>query len=72
MLNPRQVISALKQNIGKVIVGKVDVDQEPELAREYGVMSIPTLIIFRDGAEVGRLVGALPKEKLVEEIKRTI
>ncbi|MEE0663865.1 MAG: hypothetical protein UDC04_05165 [Collinsella bouchesdurhonensis] len=35
-------------------------------------MSIPTLIIFRDGAEVGRLVGALPKEKLVEEIKRTI
>ena len=55
-----------------VAVAKCDVDENEELALKYGVMSIPTLIIFRDGAEVGRLVGALPKEKLVEEIKRTI
>ena len=55
-----------------IAVAKCNVDENEELALKYGVMSIPTLIIFRDGAEVGRLVGALPKEKLVEEIKRTI
>lgn len=57
---------------GVITVAKCNVDENEELALKYGVMSIPTLIIFRDGAEVGRLVGALPKEKLVEEIKRTI
>lgn len=57
---------------GVIAVAKCNVDENEELALKYGVMSIPTLIIFRDGAEVGRLVGALPKEKLVEEIKRTI
>lgn len=55
-----------------IAVAKCNVDENEELALKYGVMSIPTLIIFRGGAEVGRLVGALPKEKLVEEIKRTI
>ena len=45
---------------GKVIVGKVDVDQEPELAREYGVMSIPNVVILKDGQEVDRKVGAMP------------
>lgn len=45
---------------GKVIIGKVDVDQEPELAREYGVMSIPNVVILKDGQEVDRKVGAMP------------
>lgn len=45
---------------GKVIVGKVDVDQEPDLAREYGVMSIPNVILFKDGKEVDRKVGVMP------------
>ena len=45
---------------GKVIVGKVDVDQEPDLAREYGVMSIPNAILFKDGKEVDRKVGVMP------------
>ena len=45
---------------GKVIVGKVDVDQEPELARKYGVMSIPNVVILKDGQEVDRKVGAMP------------
>ena len=57
---------------GRLVIGKCNVDENQDIAMKYGVMSIPTLIIFRDGAEVGRLVGALPKEKLVEEIKRTI
>lgn len=45
---------------GRVIVGKVDVDQEPDLAREYGVMSIPNVIFFKDGKEVDRKVGVMP------------
>lgn len=45
-------------------VGKVDVDQEPGLAQQFQVMSIPTLIIFKEGREVNRLVGLTPKEKL--------
>ena len=56
----------------ELAVYKCNVEDEQDLAMRFQVMSIPTLIIFRDGAEVGRLVGALPKEKLVEEIKRTI
>jgi thioredoxin 1 len=44
-----------------VVVGKVDVDQESELAARYGVMSIPTVLVIKNGQEVARLVGARPK-----------
>lgn len=71
MVSP--VVDEIATDMADVIaVAKCNVDENEELALKYGVMSIPTLIIFRDGAEVGRLVGALPKEKLVEEIKHTI
>lgn len=71
MVSP--VVDEVATDMADVIaVAKCNVDENEELALKYGVMSIPTLIIFRDGAEVSRLVGALPKEKLVEEIKRTI
>ena len=45
-------------------VGKVDVDQELALAQKYGVMSIPTLIVFKGGKEVNRVIGLSYKEKL--------
>ncbi|MBN2939313.1 MAG: thioredoxin [Collinsella sp.] len=71
MVSP--VVDEVATDMADVIaVAKCNVDENEELALKYGVMSIPTLIIFRDGTEVGRLVGALPKEKLVEEIKRRI
>ena len=47
--------------IGKVTVGKLNVDEEGALAAQYGVMSIPTLLLFQNGKEVERLVGAQPK-----------
>ena len=56
---------------GKVIVGKVDVDEEQELARQFGVMSIPTVVLFKDGKEVQRTVGVQPQaafEQLVDSI----
>lgn len=46
-------------------VGKVDVDQEPALAQQYRVMSIPTLIVFKGGKEVQRLVGLTSKNDLL-------
>lgn len=47
-------------------VGKVDVDQEPSLAQQYEVMSIPTLLVFKGGREVNRMVGLTPKNTLKE------
>ncbi|MCD7946817.1 MAG: thioredoxin [Oscillospiraceae bacterium] len=47
---------------GKVFAGKVNVDNEPELAAQFGVMSIPTVVFLRDGAEFERKVGVMPIE----------
>ncbi|MBR3935311.1 MAG: thioredoxin [Oscillospiraceae bacterium] len=54
---------------GKIAVGKVDVDQCRETAMEYGVMSIPTVIYFKNGLEVKRFVGVQTKDKLLEAAK---
>ncbi len=50
---------------GQKIV-KIDVDTDPELAQEFGVMSIPAFKVFKDGELIGEAVGSQPKEKLVE------
>ncbi len=55
-----------EENEGKVILGKVDVDEQPELAARYGIMSIPTAILFKNGEAVQSMVGVQPKEKLEE------
>lgn len=52
---------------GKITVGKVDVDECRDLAAEFGVMSIPTVIYFKDGKEVKRFVGVQTKDKLLSE-----
>lgn len=54
-----------EENEGKVKVGKVNVDEQPELAAQFGVMSIPTLLVFKDGQAVNKAVGARPKEELL-------
>lgn len=60
------------QHIGKILVAKVDTDRAPEVATKYGIRSIPTLIIFRDGAEVERSTGFEPERvrTLAEEAVR--
>ena len=50
----------------KVKVGKVNVDDQPDLARQYRVMSIPTLMVFRDGELVRRETGGRSKEEIIE------
>ena len=57
------------QYAGRVKVIKVNVDENPGLARRFEALSIPTLAVLRDGALVNRVVGALPKEQLEAQIK---
>lgn len=52
----------------KLRVAKLNVDDNPAIAQRFGVMSIPTLIVFRDGAEAQRLIGAKGKAQLLEEL----
>ena len=53
---------------GKLRIVKLNVDDNPSAARRYDVMSIPTLIVFKDGQPAKRLVGAKPKGALLEEL----
>ena len=53
-----------KEYEGKAIVAKVNVDDSPELASRFGITSIPNLKIFKNGVEVGNIVGAVPKSTL--------
>ena len=69
---PCRMVSTIVDEIAEerrdVTVGKVNVDDENALAMKYGVMSIPTLIIFRDGKETARIVGARPKAAILAEL----
>jgi thioredoxin 1 len=53
---------------GKLRVTKLNVDDNPDIARRYSVMSIPTMIVFRDGEEAARIVGAKGKGQLLQEL----
>jgi len=57
---------------GKVVVGKVNVDEEQELAIRYGVMSIPTVIFFKDGKEIDRKVGVMPPAAFTEVLDKNL
>ncbi|MBU2495276.1 MAG: thioredoxin [Candidatus Omnitrophota bacterium] len=57
---------------GRVCVGKVNVDENPNLAGKFGVMSIPTLILFVGGQEKERLVGVVPKERLIQLLENSL
>ena len=57
---------------GKATVGKVNVDEQLELAQSFGIQSIPTLILFKDGKPVKKLVGLHSKEALYEEVNQVL
>ena len=57
---------------GKATIGKVNVDEELELAQSFGIQSIPTLILFKDGKPVKKLVGLHSKETLYEEVNQVL
>lgn len=70
---PCQVLSPIVEEVAKenqdIKVVKVNVDTEEKLAIEYGAMSIPTLVVIKDGKEVKRSVGLISKEKVIELVK---
>jgi thioredoxin 1 len=59
-----------RQYEGKVKVGKIDIDAHPETPGKYGVMSIPTLLLFKKGQVAEQIVGAVPKAKLEQMVKK--
>ena len=61
-----------KEMAGRLTVVKVDVDESPEAASTYGVTSIPTLVLFKDGREAWRRVGAAPKRTISEELTKAV
>ena len=58
------------EHAGKIVFGKLNVDENPETAQKFGIMGIPTLLIMKDGAEVDRIVGAAPKLLIENKLKK--
>lgn len=63
------IVEEIAAERSDVKVGKVNVDEQPELARQFGVMSIPTLVVMRDGKIVRQAVGAQPKPQILDMLK---
>ena len=59
------IVEQIADERDDIVVGKVNVDDNPELAGQFGVMSIPTLVVLKNGEVVNQAVGALPKAKLL-------
>lgn len=57
---------------GRAKVGKLDVDECPDIARQYGVMSIPTLVVIKGGQVAAKVVGALPKPRIAEMLENAL
>ena len=57
---------------GKIKVGRVNVDTEIKTATEYGIKSIPTMILFNSGEEVTRMIGVVPKEEIIKKIEEIL
>jgi thioredoxin len=67
------ILEEVSEEIGeKATVGKINVDHELELAQRFGVQSIPTLILFKDGEIVDTMVGVQAKETLVDKINKAL
>ena len=62
MLSP--VVDEVAEEHADVKVGKINIDDEPGLAQQFGVMSIPTLMVFRDGEKIQESVGVVPQEQI--------
>ena len=64
MLSP--VVDQVAEEVEEVSFGKVNVDEEKELASRYGIMSIPALVLFKNGEAVSSMIGFRPKERVIE------
>ena len=62
------ILDEIAEENDKVKVCKINVDKEPEITENYNIMSIPTMMIFKNGEKTKEFVGLTPKEKILEEI----
>jgi len=74
---PCRMVGPAVEQIGKIMAGKIkvaklNVDENQQIAMKYGVQSIPSLILFKDGKEVGRTIGAAPKETYLKFIENSL
>ena len=74
---PCQMVSPIVEEMAKdyadrLKVGKVNVDQNSKTASQYGIMSIPSLLFFKDGKVVDQVIGAVPKEHLKEKVDKVL
>ena len=60
------------EQVGNIKIAKLNVDDAPNTARQYEVMSIPTMIVFKDGKPVKKIVGAKPKDAILEDLAEYI
>jgi thioredoxin 1 len=72
---PCSMVSPIMEEIsqefdGRVNVGKVNVDNEIKTANEYGIQNIPTIMIFKQGKEAERILGAVPKDHIVKKLEK--
>jgi thioredoxin 1 len=68
---PCRMVAPIFENLAKkyknsIVFAKINVDENPEIAAKFGIMSIPNFIIFKNGEKIGEIVGAMP-EKILEE-----
>jgi thioredoxin 1 len=57
---------------GRLTVAKINIDENPETANRFGVRSIPTLLVFKNGQEVDRLIGVQPKEEIIRRLSKVL
>jgi len=63
------VLEEVSEEYGATLsVGKLDVDSNPQTAQQYGIMSIPTMVVFQNGQPVKQIVGYVPKQQLVSQL----
>lgn len=63
------IVEEVAKETKEAVIGKVNIDKNPELAEKYNVMSVPTFLMFRKGKVVDQIVGAVPKETLLKSIE---
>lgn len=68
MLSP--IVEEIAEENTDIFIGKVNVDESPSLAEKYKVFSIPTLIVFKSGKEIARMVGLRSKEAILAELRK--
>lgn len=68
MIEPH-VLALAEEYEGKMLVGRLDADTNPNVIMQYGVFGIPTLILFKNGKPVERLTGYMPKERIISKVE---